>query len=203
MRRTLSLALVFFVLLLVVALIPAQTGPATFNIDISASYQFHTLNKPTGLTVGQSTAVFYIVDSDNFVIRAFQPSNGSLTVVAGTVGAAGFADGTATSARFNHPTGISGGLFCIPNQFAPPPGCFQSTRLYVNDTDNFAIRYICLGFNCPGYCPNLTLRPQPMLQRNGPKACFRTPPALTTTHVRGASWLLRSLPAGSVRACSG
>jgi hypothetical protein len=149
MRRTLSVALLFFVLMLVVVLLPAQTGPATFNIDIYASYQFHTLNKPTGLTVGASSAVFYIVDSDNFVIRAFQPSNGSLTVVAGTVGAAGFADGAATSARFNHPTGVSGGLFCIPNQFAPPPGCFYSTRLYVNDTDNFAIRFICLGFDCP------------------------------------------------------
>jgi DNA-binding beta-propeller fold protein YncE len=148
MRRLLVVAVPISILVLVAITIRAQSGPPTFEMDVVASYLFNTLRHPTGLTVGPVTTTFYIVDSGNYVIRGFTPSSGQLTIVAGTIGASGFADGSTTAARFNHPTGITGGIFCLPNPFAPPPGCSLSTRLLVSDTDNVAIRRICTGFNC-------------------------------------------------------
>lgn len=78
---------------------------------------------PTGLA-SDGKGNLYIADTGNNVIRCINKS-GTVTTYAGT-GAAGYADGTALSARFNGPTGL----------------CWYNGALYVSDTGNQRIRVI-------------------------------------------------------------
>jgi sugar lactone lactonase YvrE len=68
----------------------------------------------------------YVADTDNHTIRTITPA-GNVATLAGLAGNSGSADGSASSARFNHPSGIA-----VDSQF----------NLYVADTGNDTIRKI-------------------------------------------------------------
>ena len=78
---------------------------------------------PQGVAVGASGAV-YVADRNNHVIRKI--SGGIVSTLAGT-GAAGFGDGTLTTAKFKHPWGLC---------YAP------NGKIFVADYDNNRIRMI-------------------------------------------------------------
>jgi len=80
---------------------------------------------PADVTVDGAGNV-YVSDTDNFAIRKITPA-GAVTTLAGLAGARGSTDGTASAARFNHPTGIT---------------VDGAGNVYVADTDNETIRKI-------------------------------------------------------------
>ncbi|HXR97043.1 MAG TPA: hypothetical protein VN709_04285, partial [Terriglobales bacterium] len=82
-----------------------------------------------GLAWVPSQNVIYIADTGNAAIRKLDLSSSTVTTVAGT-NASGFADGSLTAARFNHPFGV----------LATADG----TKLFIADTGNNAIRLIDL-----------------------------------------------------------
>jgi Repeat of unknown function (DUF6923) len=160
----------------------AQSG-AVYVFTTYASYQFHTLYHPTGL-VASNTAdaglFLDISDSSNHVVRQFESNGGSasLTVLAGTSGTAGYVDGTTSSAEFDYPTGLYGGvsewkkLICnsspssatstaSPSPQLPPPNCYYLpqlyTLLYVSDAKNYVVRRICAGAPPSGGTCNATI----------------------------------------------
>ena len=87
-----------------------------------------SFNQPIAVAVDRSGNV-YVADRDNHTVRLIDPS-GKVTVVAGT-GAAGFAEGPATSAQFNQPYGVALSS--------------DEKILYVADYLNHAIRALDLG----------------------------------------------------------
>jgi sugar lactone lactonase YvrE len=97
----------------VVTTVAGTAGVTGVGADGSgAAAQF---NAPVGLTI-DSAGNIYIADSNDYTIRMMTPA-GVVTTVAGSVGQAGFADGTGTGALFNIPTGItidsSGNLYVV------------------------------------------------------------------------------------------
>ncbi len=78
---------------------------------------------PSGVTVDDSGSVF-VADAYNHTIRKIAP-DGTVTTLAGTPGASGYADGLGKEARFNHPIGIA---------------LDGAGTIYVADTYNNAIR---------------------------------------------------------------
>lgn len=76
----------------------------------------------------------YIADAENHTIRKIQLSNMQVSTVAGTVGSAGFADGTGTSAKFRHPRGLTAYLDAIDGYV-----------LFIADRDNHVIRRMVLA----------------------------------------------------------
>ncbi|HMC63759.1 MAG TPA: hypothetical protein VKI65_02360, partial [Gemmataceae bacterium] len=87
-----------------------------------------SFNQPIAVAVDRSGNV-YVADRDNHTVRLIDTS-GKVTVVAGT-GAAGFAEGPATSAQFNQPYGVALSS--------------DEKILYVADYLNHAIRALDLG----------------------------------------------------------
>lgn len=111
-----------------------------------AEFQYHTLKQPTGLalmTDGNGVATLYIADSGNHVIRRFPPG-GPLTTV-GTLGSAGYVNGSTTNSKFNYPTGLSGrvetGVFLNPYNYHYYP--YYQHVIYVGDTQNYVVRMFC------------------------------------------------------------
>jgi hypothetical protein len=112
-----------------------------------ASFQFNTLKQPTGLALLTDTyngvSTLYIADSGNHVIRRFPPG-GPLTTV-GTLGSAGYVDGSTSSAKFNYPTGLSGkvetGVFLNPYNYQYYT--YYQHILFVGDTQNYVVRKFC------------------------------------------------------------
>lgn len=84
---------------------------------------------PSGVAV-DSAGTLYVADTLNHVIRKVT-ADGVVTTFAGHAGAAGFADGSATAARFYAPQGVA----------LDPAG----KKLYVADTNNDTIRVITLA----------------------------------------------------------
>jgi sugar lactone lactonase YvrE len=82
------------------------------------------LNTPSGIVMDISGNIF-ISDTNNHCIRRLDPS-GNLTVYAGT-GVAGYTNATASTSKFNGPTGLA---------------IDTEGNLYVADTNNNAIRII-------------------------------------------------------------
>ncbi len=64
-----------------------------------------TFSSPTGIA-RDANGVLYVADAMNHTIRKLTP-DGIVSTVAGAAGAAGFADGVGTAARFNFPTGLA------------------------------------------------------------------------------------------------
>ena len=95
----------------------------TDGVGAAASF-----NQPIAVAVDKAGNV-YVADRDNHLIRLIDPS-GKVAVLAGT-GAAGFAEGPATSAQFNQPYGVALSA--------------DERILYVADYLNHAIRAIDLG----------------------------------------------------------
>src|SRR5438552_3132366 len=83
------------------------------------------LDHPYDVAVDASGNI-YIPDAFNYVIRKLTPS-GEMTVLAGTIGSYGGADGSGSAARFHSPEGIA---------------VDRSGNVYVADSGNHAIRKI-------------------------------------------------------------
>lgn len=82
-------------------------------------------NSPYGVVLGRAGEL-YVADTDNHTIRKITPA-GEVSTLAGLAGRKGYADGPASQARFNHPSGIA----------IAPDG-----TLYVADDDNQLVRKI-------------------------------------------------------------
>lgn len=83
---------------------------------------------PIGIAVDASGTA-YVADRGNHVIRRIT-ADGTVTTIAGASGIAGSQDGTASNARFNHPSGIAIGADGV---------------LYVADTYNHTVRSIAVN----------------------------------------------------------
>lgn len=129
---------------------PATGGPPRLELVAGAlggvgsndgDARFARMFRPHGVTV-DATGRIFIADTDNRTIRLL--SSGQVSTVAGEAGTPGFADGTASAARFNNPEDV----------VVDPAG-----NLFVADTLNHAIRRIApdgvvttvAGNGVPGY----------------------------------------------------
>ena len=97
----------------------AGSGTEGSGNGIGTEAQF---NLPFGVAVDSSDNV-YVADLDNHRIRKITPA-GVVSTLAGT-GTEGFADGTATTAQFNYPSGVA---------------VDSSGNVYVGDSVNQLIR---------------------------------------------------------------
>ncbi|TZF86380.1 T9SS type A sorting domain-containing protein (plasmid) [Pedobacter sp. BS3] len=84
-----------------------------------------SFNEPAGIVI-DSSGTLYISDMRNHTIRKITPA-GVVSTLAGTVGTAGFADGTGSAAKFNYPFGLA---------------VDRSGDVYVADRYNYKIRKI-------------------------------------------------------------
>jgi kumamolisin len=107
---------------LVVSTLAGQAGISGSANGTGNAAQF---NGPADLAVDSSRNV-YVADANNHTIRKITPA-GVVTTLAGQAGMSGSADGSGSSARFNHPTGI---------------GIDTAGNLYVVDTSNDTVRKI-------------------------------------------------------------
>lgn len=82
-------------------------------------------NLPRGVAVDGAGNV-YVADTGNSTIRKITPAR-EITTLAGLAGSHGYANGTGSAARFNHPWGIAAD---------------KLGQVYVADTDNHTIRKI-------------------------------------------------------------
>ena len=130
----------------------SQGGRPIVTTYMYPYYEFNNLNGPTGLLLlkppqgGTSYFHLFIADTGNHVIREFNPSLGFMQIVAGTVGTPGYVDGN--NALFNFPTGLSGKT----TSWSECSGRFRDTciyydyqNIYINDSQNFVVRKVCVG----------------------------------------------------------
>src|SRR5262249_12688571 len=95
--------------------------------DIRRQSQFRN---PRFLTLHQTSALLYVADSANNVIRSVEPGdNGHVETLAGN-GKGGDDDGPSDQASFNHPQGVA---------------LDRTNTLWITDSDNHTIRRIRLG----------------------------------------------------------
>ena len=106
-------------------------GFPRLNGDINATGNAARFNEPWGVTV-DGAGIVYVADTKNHTIRKIT-AGGVVTLLAGSPGSAGNVDGSASSARFNGPTGVAVNS--------------AGTLLYVVDRLNHSIRKIDLTLN--------------------------------------------------------
>src|SRR5208282_6357050 len=89
----------------VVTTLAGQMGNYGTNDGTGSAAQFHN---PAGVAV-DSAGNLYVGDAFNDTVRKVTPvgTNWVVTTLAGLAGAAGSADGTGSSARFNTPSGVA------------------------------------------------------------------------------------------------
>ncbi len=104
----------------------AGNGTAGAQNQVGGPFTGASFNGPDGIVVAPSGTV-YVAESGNNDIRAI---TGSVTTYANASGAAGYADGSASSALFRAPSGLA---------------LDTAGNLYVADTGNSAIRMITPG----------------------------------------------------------
>ena len=116
----------------------AGTGQAGY---VDGDLKTARFNAPSGIAVGPSGKV-YVADGGNHCIRAIDGA--VVRTLAGACGTSGFADGSASKARFNSPNGLA----------------VMGTYLLVADTGNNVIRAVLMatgsvitiaGSGTPGY----------------------------------------------------
>lgn len=100
----------------------ASNRGSTDGIGPSASFF-----GPCGITTDGTN--LYVTDSNNNTIRKIVISTGAVSTIAGNAGSVGAIDGTATTARFGRPQGIT----------------LDGTNLYVTDSGNETIRKIVIS----------------------------------------------------------
>lgn len=109
----------------------ADTGNAAIRkvIPVGTNWNVTTVSGvfsgPTGIAVGPDGNL-YVADYYSHTIRKMTPA-GVVTIIAGSSGNAGSADGMGSSARFNYPQYLA---------------VDSATNLYVGDEDNSAIRKV-------------------------------------------------------------
>ena len=81
--------------------------------------------QPFGVGVDAKTNI-YVADTGNNIIRQIN-TNGTITILAGTAGTNGSADGIGTNATFNQPSGLA---------------LDAKTNIYVTDSGNYTVRKI-------------------------------------------------------------
>ncbi|MBI3560978.1 MAG: hypothetical protein HY080_04595 [Gammaproteobacteria bacterium] len=113
-------------------------------------------NHPSGI-ISDGTNL-YVTDSDNNCIRQIVITTGKVTTLAG--GTQGYADGTGSAARFDHPSGITS----------------DGTNLYVADTYNTRIRQIVIA---SGVVTTLAGSTQGYAEGTGTAAQFYRPTGIT------------------------
>src|ERR1700722_11087899 len=116
-----------------------------YQVLLYPTYQFETLKYPTGLGMFPNNPTLYIADTGSNVIRSFY--NGTLTTIAGN-GTAGYVNGAALSAEFNHPTGL--GDFQVHYWLNSSGQSEHWIGFLVNDSRNFVTRTYCSGMMPPG-----------------------------------------------------
>ncbi len=166
MRRKVVLGVITLFLAICVAFLPqfsslrwtgtAQGGPLVAEFLTFVSYPHNNLKNPTGLLLlkptygGSQYFHLFIADTSNHVVRKFTSNVGALDIVAGTMGQAGYANGS--NALFDRPTGLSG----ISTTWSECSGVHKSTctnydyqNIYINDSQNWVIRQVCSGSQNP------------------------------------------------------
>jgi hypothetical protein len=120
-----------------------------------------SFNHPRGITTDEKN--LYVVDGSNNTIRKIVIATGAVTTLAGTAGVTGSTDGTAASARFNFPDGIT----------------TDGTNLYVADEENSTIRKIVISNGTVTTIAGLAGSPGPA-DGSGSTARFGYPLGVTT-----------------------
>ncbi len=100
-------------------------GNPTGRGNTDATGSTATFSMPIGIA-RDSAGSLYVADAQNHTIRKVTAA-GVVTTFAGSAGAAGYADGNGSAARFNYPTGIA---------------VDASNNVYVSDTTNNLLRKI-------------------------------------------------------------
>ena len=134
----------------------AQGGPLVAEFYTFVTYPFNDLKNPTGLLLlkpsygGSGYFHLYIADTNNHVIRKFTSTIGGLDTVAGTMGQAGYQNGT--NALFDAPIGLTG----TTTTWMECTGIHKDTctnydyqNIFINDAQNFVIRKVCSGSQNP------------------------------------------------------
>jgi len=141
----------------------SRRAPHVTEVEVFATYQFNTLKNPTSLLWldepqhnAPTKYVLYISDSANHVLRSFKPDTGQLSLLAGTLGSAGYVNGNAASAKFFYPVGLAGerrtwGGQTGCNQWwnatciSPVISVYSTHVLHINDSQNYVVRRLCTG----------------------------------------------------------
>lgn len=120
-------------------------------------------NRPSDITTDGT--YLYVADYDNHAIRKIDPSvnPAAVSTVAGT-GLAGSADGTGTSASFNHPSGIT----------------TDGTNLYVADTGSHTIRQVVISSGVVTTIAGIAGTSGSIDATTGTQAKFSSPIGITT-----------------------
>jgi sugar lactone lactonase YvrE len=105
-----------------VTTIAGSVGQSGSEDGVGAAGRF---DSPLGLAIS-TNGIIYVADCGNHLIRAISPE-GAVTIVAGSAGAWGSADGLGSAARFNGPIGLA--LDRVGN-------------LFVSDSNNHTVRKI-------------------------------------------------------------